>query len=141
MKYSVNAVIVTCNRCELLKMSIEALLASKYELNKIVVVNNASTDGTKEYLDSLNQSKLIVMHQEKNEGGAGGFFYGIKEAYENGCDFVWIMDDDTVVTESALEELINGYEIVRDRPIGFLASNVFWQDNRPPHWDLIHARS
>lgn len=139
MKYSVNAVIVTCNRCDLLKKSIEALLASRYEVNKIIVVNNASTDGTKQYLDSLNDSKLIVMHQEKNEGGAGGFFYGIKEAYENGCDFVWIMDDDTVVTETALEELVNGYEVLRDRPVGFLASNVFWCDNKPCYMNICNT--
>ena len=139
MKYSVNAVIVTCNRCELLKKSIEALLTSRYELNSIIIINNASTDGTKEYLDSLNETKLIIIHQEVNEGGAGGFFHGIKEAYERGCDFVWIMDDDTVVTESALEELINGYEILRDRPVGFLASNVFWQDDKPCFMNICNT--
>ena len=53
MKYSVNAVVVTCNRCELLKQAIDALLNQTYPLNKIVIINNASTDGTKEYLDNV----------------------------------------------------------------------------------------
>ena len=53
MKYSINAVVVTCNRCELLKQTIDALLNQTYPLNKIVIINNASTDGTKEYLDSV----------------------------------------------------------------------------------------
>ena len=107
MKYKVIAVVVTCNRCELLKLSLNALFASAYNIEKIIVVNNASEDGTKEYLDTINNDKLLVIHKEVNEGGAGGFFYGIKEAYFQGCDFVWIMDDDTIITPLALNELIN----------------------------------
>ena len=72
MKYSVNAVVVTCNRCELLKQAIDALLNQTYPLNKIVIINNASTDGTKEYLDNVIDDRLIVIHKETNEGGAGG---------------------------------------------------------------------
>mgnify|MGYP003219748742 CR=1 FL=1 len=54
MKYSINAVVVTCNRCELLKQTIDALLNQTYPLNKIVI----STDGTKEYLDSVIDNRL-----------------------------------------------------------------------------------
>ena len=38
MNYSVNAVVVTCNRCELLKQAIDALLNQTYPLNKIVII-------------------------------------------------------------------------------------------------------
>lgn len=131
MKYKVNAVIVTCNRCELLKQAVERLLKQNYELNKIVIVNNASTDGTKEYLDLLDNKKFIILHKEINEGGAGGFYYGIKEAYDNGCDFVWIMDDDTIAIPESLEKLLEGYEALNGRPVGFLASNVLYKDGNP----------
>lgn len=131
MKYNVTAVIVTCNRKKLLKLSIESLLKQTYSLHKIVIVNNASTDGTKEYLDSLDEEKIHVIHKEINEGGAGGFYYGVKEAYEQGCDFIWIMDDDTIATDNSLEELLNGYERVIDKPVGFLASNVMFKDDKP----------
>ena len=131
MKHGVNAVIVTCNRCELLKKSLESLLSQKYELNRIIVVNNASSDGTREYLDSIQNEKIVVLHRETNEGGAGGFYYGIKEAYEIGCDFVWIMDDDTIAVPESLENLMAGYEVVQNRPVGFLACNVLYKDGTP----------
>lgn len=131
MKHVVNAVIVTCNRCELLKKSLESLFEQKYELNKIIVVNNASTDNTRSYLDSIHNDKLVSLHKETNEGGAGGFYYGIKEAYEIGCDFVWIMDDDTITIPESLGNLLTGYEVLQNRNIGFLASNVLYKDETP----------
>lgn len=131
MKYTVNAVVVTCNRCELLKKAIDALLAQTYSLNKIVVINNASTDNTKEYLDRLTDDKLVIVHKETNEGGAGGFYYGMKEAYEIGCDFVWIMDDDTICAPDSLEKMMESYSVIQDRNVGFLASNVLYKDGTP----------
>lgn len=131
MKYLVNAVIVTCNRCALLTKAIDALLGQTYQLNKIVVINNASTDNTKEYLDSLMDERIVIVHKETNEGGAGGFYYGMKEAYEIGCDFVWIMDDDTICAPDALEKMMESYAIIQDRNVGFMASNVLYKDGTP----------
>ena len=127
MKYSINAVVVTCNRCELLKQTIDALLNQTYPLNKIVI----STDGTKEYLDSVIDNRLIVIHKETNEGGAGGFYYGTKEAYREGCDFVWIMDDDTICFPDSLEKMMDSYSVIQDRNVGFMASNVLYKDGTP----------
>lgn len=138
MKYSVNVVVVTCNRCELLKMSIDGLLRQTYRINKIVIVNNASTDGTKEYLDSLKNEHIVVIHKEQNEGGAGGFYYGMKAAYDVGCDFVWIMDDDTICAEDSLEKLMESYAVVQDRNIGFLGSNVLYKDGTPCFMNICH---
>lgn len=131
MKYAINAVVVTCNRCELLKQALDALFNQTYILNKIVVINNASTDGTKEYLDSISSEQLVAIHKDINEGGAGGFYYGMKEAYNLGCDFVWIMDDDTICVPDSLEKMMESYEVIRDRNIGFLASNVLYKDASP----------
>lgn len=131
MKHIVNAVIVTCNRCELLKQALNSLFKQTYIINRIIVINNASTDGTKEYLSSIFSEQLVVINKEVNEGGAGGFYYGIKEAYDLGCDFVWIMDDDTICAVDALEKLMESYEIVQNKDIGFLAANVFYKDDTP----------
>ncbi len=131
MKFKVNAVIVTCNRCDLLKQSLKSLQEQVYALNKIIVVNNASTDGTKSFLDSIRDNQIIILQREVNEGGAGGFYHGIKKAYEIGCDFVWMMDDDTIASPEALKNLMEGYAILDGRNIGFLASNVFYKDGAP----------
>ncbi len=129
---TVNAVVVTYNRLDLLKLTLEKLQEQTFRIKKIVVVNNASTDGTKEYLDSFeNDTCFEILNLEENYGGAGGFYYGIRKAYELECDYLWIMDDDTIVTPSALEKLIDSFDILKKEKIGFLTSNVLFKDGMP----------
>lgn len=105
----VNIVIVTYNRKELLVKCLEAILQQTYAYGKIILVDNASTDGTIDYLESknlLNHPKLILLSQTENMGGAGGFSAGMKYAFEHGSDYVWMMDDDALPHPTALEELM-----------------------------------
>ena len=97
------AVVVTYNRLSLLQRVVESLKNQSYKLDKILVVNNGSTDGTKEWLDE--QSALTVIHQE-NVGGSGGFYRGIQEASKEDCDWVWCMDDDVFPREECLKTLL-----------------------------------
>ncbi len=100
---NITAVVVTYNRKELLVRCIEYLRRQTVRLDNIIVVNNDSTDGTKEWLDS--QTGLDVIHQE-NVGGSGGFYRGIEHAYESGYDWIWCMDDDVYPEPDCLEELL-----------------------------------
>lgn len=87
------ALIVTYNRLDKLKICITASLEAGFD--NIVVVNNASTDATREWLDSLIIPALHVVHAKENTGGAGGFQHGaayIKQRVE--CDWVALYDDD-----------------------------------------------
>ena len=101
---SIIAVIVTYNRKELLKENMEALINQSYKEFDILVVDNASTDGTFEYIKRLvNDNDFIsYFNTGKNLGGAGGFSLGIKEACLKGYEKIWIMDDDTSNTTLAL---------------------------------------
>ena len=68
------AVIVSYNRKELLKEAIEHLLKQQAENLDILVVDNASTDGTKEYIQGyIDDNKIIYENTGSNIGGAGGF--------------------------------------------------------------------
>lgn len=98
-----SAVVVTHNRKALLVRCIEYLRKQAVRLDSIIVVNNGSTDGTKEWLDS--QADLDVLHQE-NVGGSGGFYRGIQYAYEKGYDWIWCMDDDVYPEPDCLEMLL-----------------------------------
>lgn len=90
------AVVVTCNRLEHLKTTTECLLQTPDALlAHIVIVNNASQDGTEAYLDSLSDPRLLIHHSRENLGGAGGFETGMRLAAER-FDPEWtvVMDDD-----------------------------------------------
>ncbi len=109
------AVVVTYNRLELLQRVVDSLKRQSRELTEILVVNNGSTDGTKEWLDG--QEGLTVIHQE-NVGGSGGFYRGIQEASKEDCDWIWCMDDDVLPRTSCLEVLMTVAE--KQQNIGIL---------------------
>lgn len=96
------AVVVTYNRLELLKRTVNCLLQNK-PVSSIVIVNNGSTDGTTEWLN--NQTGLIVINQA-NVGGSGGFYAGMQYAYQAGADWIWCMDDDVFPRPECVEQLI-----------------------------------
>ena len=97
------AVVVTYNRLALLKKVIDLLKRQTRQLDSIVIVNNGSTDGTKEWLE---QEKNITLINQSNSGGAGGFETGVKYAYENEADWIWMMDDDVFPNIDCLEKLL-----------------------------------
>ncbi|MBU5456168.1 glycosyltransferase family 2 protein [Caproiciproducens sp. MSJ-32] len=125
------AIVVTFNRINLLKQTIEKLKNQTRSLDKIIIINNASTDGTTDYLNTINDTNIEIINLDKNEGGAGGFYRGVKYASEKEYDYMWIMDDDTFVEPDSLEKLVEGLNKLKDRNIGFVCSNVLFKDSKP----------
>ena len=128
MEQTVAAVVVTYNRKELLKENIECLLKQQPEIPRIIIIDNHSTDGTKNYIeDYIENKQIIYCDTGSNLGGAGGFSYGIKYATEHGYDYIWVMDDDCMPMENALDELIKADKALNGQ-YGFLSSKVLWKD-------------
>lgn len=118
----VAVIVVTFNRINLLQECITSIRNQTYKDFSIVVVNNGSTDGTKEWLEKQND---IITINQANSGGAGGFYSGLKYSCEKDFTYSWIMDDDTIPTETALAELMKNIELTK----GFLCSKVIDLDN------------
>ncbi|MCR4610437.1 MAG: glycosyltransferase family 2 protein [Lachnospiraceae bacterium] len=124
----VAAVVVTYNRKVLLKECLKALLDSEEPLD-IIIVDNNSTDGTKDYISDLicDNDNVTYKHLKKNMGGAGGFSAGISYAVRRGYKYVWIMDDDTIIKKDSLKRLMGAATKLYDN-FGFLSSTVKWTD-------------
>jgi len=99
------AVVVTYNRKNLLGPCLQSLLVQTRPLDRILVVDNASTDGTPDFVRQ-NFPQLTLMRLDRNSGGAGGFHHGMKRSYEEGFDWVWVMDDDIQMVPNALKTLL-----------------------------------
>lgn len=97
------AFIVTYNRLGSLQRVVSCVRNQTQQIDKLIIVNNNSTDGTKEWLDTLEDVEII--HQD-NIGGAGGFYSGVKTCYEQGADWIWMMDDDVFPQNDCLEYLL-----------------------------------
>ncbi|MFZ2501628.1 MAG: glycosyltransferase family 2 protein [Nocardioides sp.] len=102
----VAVVIVTYNRAELLPRTLDGLAAQTRPPDSVIVIDNASTDGTAALLAARADLPLQVVRQAENTGGAGGFHAGTKLAFEQGFDRIWLMDDDIVPAPDCLEVLL-----------------------------------
>ena len=97
------AVVVTFNRRALLERLVDELRRTP-RLAEVVVVDNASTDGTGAWL--ADQADLHGVTLEENLGGAGGFHAGMRIALQRGADLLWLMDDDGVPATGCLDLLL-----------------------------------
>jgi GT2 family glycosyltransferase len=139
------AVVVTFNRRELLERCLTELQSQTRPVDEILVVDNASTDGTAELVRSAFPAvRLLAL--EENVGGAGGFHAGMAAALERGFDWIWVMDDDTYAVPDTLQTLLAGAARATGRPPMIVASQVRWKDeslhpmNEPsPRWRAPEA--
>jgi len=116
------AVVVTYNRKALLEECLVALQSQTRPLDEIIVIDNASTDGTDDLLKAQFAS-ITYVKLSKNTGGAGGFHEGMKLAFRKGYDWIWLIDDDSIATADALEKLI-GSQIINGEQVCAVASAV-----------------
>jgi rhamnopyranosyl-N-acetylglucosaminyl-diphospho-decaprenol beta-1,3/1,4-galactofuranosyltransferase len=124
------AIVVTYNRVELLRECLTALERQSRPVDRILVIDNASSDGTPDVVRAEHPSAELLELGE-NRGGAGGFHEGTRRAYDEGFDWLWLMDDDTIPTETALAELLAAPAKLDGlaRPL-VLASKVVMPDGR-----------
>lgn len=119
---NIAAVIVTYNRIECLKKSLELYVNQSYKPQRIIVVDNCSTDGTVDYLKDWEMidhnifKKVIYLNS--NQGGSGGFYAGLKDAIEyDDIDWIWVADDDAFPALDAFEKakdfIDNNQELIK----------------------------
>jgi rhamnopyranosyl-N-acetylglucosaminyl-diphospho-decaprenol beta-1,3/1,4-galactofuranosyltransferase len=125
------AVVVTYNREKLLFECLEALAKQTIPLDRVVLIDNASTDGTQAAVQSVLASskfpfKLVYQRLLTNTGGAGGFYEGVKLASQEAGTWLWLMDDDAEPTPTCLEKLLKTPSIEN---YGFLAPQIFHKES------------
>ena len=130
------AVVVTFNRLALLEECLDAIGSQTCPPAEVMVVDNASTDGTAARV-AEKYPHVLLRTLPENSGAAGGFSEALDWGYRRGHDWVWAMDDDTIPHPGALEALFAGLDRAPDPPPLLLSSRVEWSDgelhpmNRP----------
>lgn len=105
---NIDIVIVTYNRLEKLKKALRCYEQQTIAFRNLILVDNCSTDGTKEFIDEWQQQpapfQKVVIHASENKGGSGGFYMGERKALELGADWVFIADDDAYSKPSMMAD-------------------------------------
>jgi rhamnopyranosyl-N-acetylglucosaminyl-diphospho-decaprenol beta-1,3/1,4-galactofuranosyltransferase len=132
MSDTVGAIVVTYNRREVLRECLQAVLGQTRRPDHVLVVDNASDDGTPEMLRDEFGADVEVLAMPRNEGSSGGFHAAFAAGVERGFDWLWAMDDDTIPMPDALETLLGARERLAAPPAlpeaVVLASKVVWTD-------------
>ena len=103
----IGVVVVTFNRLEKLKKCLQAYAEQTMKAKYIIVVNNASSDGTAEFLaewKSYDEGfEKVILNLPQNIGGSGGFFEGEKLAIQKDAEWIMIGDDDAYPEPNYIE--------------------------------------
>lgn len=129
----IEAIIVTFNRLNDLKECLRKYDEQIDKIDSLVVINNCSTDGTKEYLEkwkSINaEYDKKIVHLEENTGGSGGFYEGLKFAMQDNADWVWLHDDDAFLYDDTIQNLRKAIEQYNKNDISAICGMVYDKEN------------
>lgn len=100
---------VTYNRLELTKQTINSLYSTVYRDFDLVIVDNGSSDGTFEYLTGLakERNNIHLKFNKENKGIAVGRNQGLKMAEELGAEFLSTIDNDVLFPDNWLDKCID----------------------------------
>ncbi|MGD0585828.1 MAG: glycosyltransferase family 2 protein [Oryzomonas sp.] len=110
---------------------IESCRSLTYPNFRIVIVDNGSSDGSEAILRERCPDAELIQTGD-NLGFAGGNNIGIRQALEHGADYVWLLNNDTIVDAGALTALVQAAE--SDKSVGMAGSKIVYYDNPKLLW-------
>jgi len=127
----VAAVVVNYNGRQITLQAIESLRRMDYPNFDLVVLDNASTDGSSEAI-ALAYPDLRQIRVEVNRGSSSGYAAGFRWAFENGYDYVLLLNNDIEVEPGMLTELVKVAE--SDAKIGCAGPKCYFHGDRQRLW-------
>jgi GT2 family glycosyltransferase len=119
-------VIVNWNKRKELANLLNSLCLNGYDKHSIYVVDNASIDDSVVFVKS-HYPNIILLPNQTNLGGSGGFNTGLRAVLKEEFDFVWLLDNDVEVLSGALESLLAGMQ--QDKKVAIVGSKILHSDN------------
>ena len=124
-KKTVAVLVVTYNRLAKLVKCLESIFMQTFQDFDVFVIDNASNDGTSDYVRNLHNNRINYINTGQNLGGAGGFSFGLNEIWKQDYTYCLIMDDDTYPKQDSLESMVKKMSILK---AGYICSRVNWID-------------
>jgi GT2 family glycosyltransferase len=123
----VSIIILNWNGLEDTIECLESLKKITYPNYEVIVVDNASSGNDVEVLRGRYQDYIRIIQNEKNYGFAKGNNIGIRYALDEGADYVLVLNNDTVVAPTFLDELVSCCR--KEQKIGAVGPKLYHYDN------------
>lgn len=128
---SVHAIVVNWNGKELLGPCLRTLLASRYSRLSVLVVDNASTDGSQDLVRN-GFPGVGLIENEENLGYAAGANAGIRSVLGGEDGYVLLMNNDTEIAPDAVSALVRA--AVEHPRAAFVGPMIYYHDRRDVIW-------
>ena len=132
---SISVVIITRNRSRMLKRCLEALVKMRKHPQDVIVVDNASTDSTRDVVESFRGARPVRYVYESTPGVSRARNAGCRAA---GGDIVAFLDDDAVPTGTWLENIENAF--LKSKSIGIVGGAIHHFQNERADWISTYYR-
>nr|WP_295607494.1 glycosyltransferase [uncultured Methanobrevibacter sp.] len=107
----ISVVMPVYNRKDVVMNAIDSVLSQTYENFELIVVDDASTDGTTELLKEIDHDKVRVIYHEKNKYASGARNTGLKESKG---ELIAYLDSDNLWDERYLEATVGAFLCLPD---------------------------
>ena len=142
----VSVILVNYNGSQDTISCIESVKESNNKDYRVIVVDNNSSDDSYDYLNGMKEKfGFLLLRARENRGFSAGNNLGIKKAIELGTDYIWLLNNDTIITSTTIDELIQGFNF--SSRCGATIGKILYERNRDVIWyaggsiDLTTART
>ena len=119
-------VICNYNKSSYVVNCIQSVLESDTTDYDIYMVDNASSDDSVSAVKKCFGDAVTILENPANLGGSGGFNTGLRMVLERGYPYIWCLDNDVLVDESALSALLQF--LIAHPEVGMAGSKVYHMD-------------
>ena len=128
MDKKIAVAICNYNGGEFVIRCVRSVMNSDRDDYDIVIVDNASQDGSSDRLKQEFGEDILILHNNDNLGGAGGFDRGFRYAIDKGYSYVMAMDNDAYIAEDTISLL---YDYLEDNiEVGMAAAKIISDDDK-----------
>lgn len=99
-------VVIQFNRFDEVKQCLESIFEQDYKNFHLIVIDNASTDHSLEFLKAQYHDKATIIENSQNMGYTGGVNIGVAKALELGCKYLYLLNNDMVLKKDTLTQLV-----------------------------------
>lgn len=137
MREKVGIVIVNYNGALFNSDCIDSIKKSNYEEYEIIVVDNASTDNSLNILVEEYKDDITIIKSKENLGFSGGNNLGIEYAIKNGCNYIMLLNNDTIIDANMISLMmceIDENTVITPKIYYYDNPNLIWSTGGKMRW-------